>query len=155
MLTRRPAVDWFVAEQLSMALGAGGAVRYVLKVAWRVGVTGSISFSPKGMQWDGGGRQDALKLLPFYGWMFQLHGCVYVARDGPRADAGIPAALAALYTLDPAAWVAIFPEGTRFNIAGDAAAVERGRLFALERGLPDMTQVLMPRTKVSVGGDQS
>ena len=85
-----------------------------------------------------------------YGWAFQLHGCVFVAKDMQWDATHLPAALAGARAQgDDVTWVVIFPEGTRFD-ATDAAgqSVERSRLFALERHLPDMTAVLMPRTRV-------
>ncbi len=114
-------MDWFVAEKLAIAAGTPGVVRYVLK--------------------------DALVLLPNYGWSFALHGCIYIAKDLVRDQRAIPAALAALPALGDVHWIAIFPEGTRFD-ATTGTAAERSRLLALEHGLPDMTHVLLPRTRV-------
>lgn len=53
-------MDWFIVNVLANEVGAVGRIRYILK--------------------------DALKMLPFYGWYFSQHSCVYISKRGAWAD---------------------------------------------------------------------
>jgi 1-acyl-sn-glycerol-3-phosphate acyltransferase len=72
---------------------------------------------------------------------------MYVRRNWQADQGRVLQSLHGLRQVPVPTWVAIFPEGTRFDPAGKGALVDQSRLFALERQLPDMRMVLMPRTK--------
>lgn len=112
-------MDWFVVPLLASQVSFAGHVRYILK--------------------------NTLRLMPWYGWYFEEHGCIYVRKNFLRDQTIIANAMRRLAARPTPFWMAIFPEGTRFS--GTAACVAGNQEFAKSRGLPLLSEVLLPRTK--------
>eukprot|EP00047_Mylnosiga_fluctuans_P019031 m.77888 g.77888 ORF g.77888 m.77888 type:complete len:345 (-) comp7933_c0_seq3:210-1244(-) len=112
------AVDWFIVPLLAAQVGMAGCVQYVLK--------------------------NTLRLLPWYGWYFEQHGCVYVRKDSGWDQAAMQRAMWRLRSQP--FWLVIFPEGTRFD-PRKTAAISASQQFARANGYPGMHQVLFPRVR--------
>eukprot|EP00048_Salpingoeca_helianthica_P018070 m.240550 g.240550 ORF g.240550 m.240550 type:complete len:388 (+) comp23471_c0_seq1:140-1303(+) len=120
MSNHQCTIDWLIVPLLASQAGLTGSVRYVLK--------------------------NTLRLMPCYGWYFEQHGCVYVRKNFVRDEPSIRRALRLLDRWTTPVWLAIFPEGTRFN-PDNASALAASRAFAQLQGLPPLAHVLVPRTK--------
>ncbi len=92
---------------------------------------------------DTPGQQDALKLMPLYGWYFAAHGCVYVRTNWQKDESRIRSSLAYLRQSDFPFWIVIFPEGHRYT----TKHLEASQAFSKSRGLAELTHVLTPRSK--------
>lgn len=89
--------------------------------------------------------KDSLKWLPTIGWTNWLQGSLYLKRDWAR-DRGV--ILQKLKDMETGAFprpffVGVYPEGTRITPKKHEASIK----FARERGLPELQNVLLPRTK--------
>lgn len=79
-------MDWFLPVILGTDLSASGRIRYILK--------------------------DTLRLLPFYGWYFELHGCVYVSKGmRQNLDETMCKHLFDVTRRVNSLWMVLFPEG--------------------------------------------
>ncbi|CAF1007607.1 unnamed protein product [Adineta ricciae] len=118
------SVDWIIANMLAIHQGSLGHIRYVLK--------------------------NELKYIPFYGFYFQQHECIYVHRndrgDLNRVENGMRRVIKNGLPI----WLVIFPEGTRFNPISNQNAIQRSSLFAKEKGFSPFEYVLYPRSGATV-----
>ena len=113
-------LDWFVCNVLANEVNCVGRIRYILK--------------------------DGLRMLPFYGWYFKRHGCVYISKAWREDQERLKQGLKKFARRERPYWLVIFPEGTRFDV-GNAQVITRSQAFARSRGLPVFSQVLSPRTR--------
>uniref|UniRef100_A0A1I8J2P9 PlsC domain-containing protein n=1 Tax=Macrostomum lignano TaxID=282301 RepID=A0A1I8J2P9_9PLAT len=82
------SVDWIITDMLIARQGGIGRSRYLLK--------------------------NELKYIPYYGYYFYQHGCIFVNRSEFKADQAVRS-LISLEANNTNSWVIIFPEGTRIN----------------------------------------
>lgn len=114
------SVDWVVTEVLCVKQGGhGGRARYILK--------------------------DALKYVPIYGWLLGDHGGIYIKRQKSKDQEKLIRWMKMLAENDYSVWLVVFPEGTRFN-PSKPKMLERSHAFARNLGLPELNQVLTPKT---------
>ncbi|CAF5029033.1 unnamed protein product, partial [Rotaria sp. Silwood1] len=118
------SVDWIITNMLAVHQGSLGHIRYVLK--------------------------SDLKWIPFYGFYFQQHGCIYVRRNDKGDIDRVEKGMRQIEYNGLPVWLVIFPEGTRFNPINNQDAIQRSRLFAQEKGLVPFDYVLYPRTGATV-----
>nr|XP_054772837.1 1-acyl-sn-glycerol-3-phosphate acyltransferase epsilon-like [Lytechinus pictus] len=120
-------LDWVVTDIVASRAGCLGRVRYVLK--------------------------DGLKYLPLYGYVFGLHGCIFVSRAKSRIAAP-PSFTKVVKKLKHhrdnkiPSWLVVFPEGTRFRPEKDEA-IKTSQAFAFKQGLPVLHHVLSPRIRAT------
>lgn len=113
-------VDWFVVNMLAAPLSAIGRVKYILK--------------------------DTLRFLPWYGWYFEQHGCIYVSKNWSVDQRCLAQAFNSIVRRKEKLWLVLFPEGTRFD-ATNQAAIQLNHSISTEKGLPLYHHHLIPRTK--------
>ncbi|KAJ9567421.1 hypothetical protein OSB04_003387 [Centaurea solstitialis] len=113
----RTEVDWMYLWDLALRKGCLGCIRYVLK--------------------------SSLMKLPVFGWGFHVFEFISVERKW-EVDETVMRKMLSTFTnpLDPL-WLAVFPEGTDFT----EQKCIKSRLFAAENGLPELKNVLLPRTR--------
>eukprot|EP00039_Didymoeca_costata_P029120 m.23352 g.23352 ORF g.23352 m.23352 type:complete len:344 (+) comp7492_c0_seq2:156-1187(+) len=87
IMNHQCTTDWFVFDILGSAANAVGRVRFVLK--------------------------SKLRMLPFYGWYFEQHGCVYVTKSFKKDERLLENAFQKFYRENIPVWLVIYPEGTR------------------------------------------
>ena len=131
IMNHQCTTDWFLMDILGDMVGAIGRVQYLLK--------------------------SALRLLPFYGWYFEQHGCIYVNRDWQQDRVTLQNSLQHICDTKRPAWITIFPEGTRFQPGRGAQAGLRGGGSgggggapppgALAAAAPPLQHVLLPKKK--------
>ncbi|UJR34931.1 hypothetical protein I4U23_027707 [Adineta vaga] len=118
------SVDWIVTNMLAIHQGSLGHIRYVLK--------------------------NDLKYIPFYGFYFQQHGCIYVHRndkgDLNRLEKGMKQVIHNGLPI----WLVIFPEGTRYNPINNQNAIQKSKIFAEEKGNSPLEYVLYPRSGATI-----
>ncbi|MBI2895884.1 MAG: acyltransferase [Deltaproteobacteria bacterium] len=108
-------------------------VMALLCLAWRCGRLGDLKFFVK----------DVVKWFPGFGWGMWLLDCIFVKRDWDRDRAGVRRLFDRYKRQNIPVFLVTFLEGTRRT----PAKQERARVFARERGLPEPTSTLVPRTK--------
>ncbi|CAK9859787.1 unnamed protein product [Sphagnum tenellum] len=113
----RTEVDWMYIWDLAIRKGKIGFCKYAVK--------------------------SSVRNVPIFGWAFWVFEFLMLER---KWDVDKPVIESYLKTfMDPAdpLWLVIFPEGTDFT----EKKRDRGNLFAKENGLPELTNVLQPRTR--------
>ncbi|KVI06582.1 probable 1-acyl-sn-glycerol-3-phosphate acyltransferase 4 [Cynara cardunculus var. scolymus] len=113
----RTEVDWMYLWDLALRKGCLGCIKYVLK--------------------------SSLMKLPVFGWGFHVFEFISVERRW-EVDETIMRKMLSTFTnpLDPL-WLAVFPEGTDFT----EQKCIKSQLFAAENGLPELNNVLLPKTR--------
>lgn len=120
-------LDWVATDMLASRAGCLGRVRYVVK--------------------------DGLKYLPLYGYVFYLHGCIFVNRAKSK-QAAPPSFTKVIKQLkhhrdyDIPSWMVVFPEGTRFR-PEKKEVIKTSQGFAYQQGLPVLHHVLSPRVRAT------
>ncbi|MCC7441689.1 MAG: acyltransferase [Bdellovibrionales bacterium] len=84
-----------------------------------------------------------LKYVPLIGWGMQMLGCLFVKRAWTEDRETVRATFAAFRDEKLPLWLMTFPEGTRIT----ESKRERSRRFGRRAGLPDLQEVLLPRTR--------
>ncbi|RDD46210.1 1-acyl-sn-glycerol-3-phosphate acyltransferase epsilon [Trichoplax sp. H2] len=115
-------MDWVIVDMVAARFGCIGRVRYILK--------------------------DELKFIPLYGLYFRQHGCLYLKRQKQWNREKFIRQLDSYKETKIPLWLVVFPEGTRFNITRKDV-LEKSQNYALDLGLPVLSQVLTPRTKAT------
>lgn len=118
-------LDWVVTDMVAVRAGCLGRVRYVLK--------------------------DGLKYLPLYGYVFNLHGCIYVSRGkkgNPPSFTKVSKRLEHHKDHQTPVWMVVFPEGTRYRPEKEEA-IKTSQAFAYQKGLPVLHHVLSPRVRAT------
>ncbi|KAG0262981.1 hypothetical protein BG011_009479 [Mortierella polycephala] len=87
--------------------------------------------------------KDSLKYIPFYGWGMWIMGILFISRNWQQDQLKINKLFAQILDLQAPVWIASFLEGSRLTPSKLAASQK----FMLGRGLPLLSNVLMPRTK--------
>uniref|UniRef100_A0A1I8H3V8 PlsC domain-containing protein n=1 Tax=Macrostomum lignano TaxID=282301 RepID=A0A1I8H3V8_9PLAT len=113
------SVDWIITDMLIARQGGIGRSRYLLK--------------------------NELKYIPYYGYYFYQHGCIFVNRSEFKADQAVRS-LISLEANNTNSWVIIFPEGTRINY-DKPAVIKKSQEFATSHGLQPLRYHLTPRVK--------
>ncbi|XAR61803.1 1-acylglycerol-3-phosphate O-acyltransferase [Bertholletia excelsa] len=113
----RTEVDWMYLWDLAFRKGCLGYIKYVLK--------------------------SSLMKLPIFGWGFHILEFIPVERKW-ETDELIMQQMLSSFTnpLDPL-WLAVFPEGTDYT----ELKCKRSREFAASNGLPELKNVLLPKTR--------
>ncbi|XP_043242476.1 1-acyl-sn-glycerol-3-phosphate acyltransferase epsilon-like isoform X1 [Amphibalanus amphitrite] len=114
-------VDWVACNMVAVRQGSLGHLRFVMK---------------DGLQW-----------LPLYGHYFYQHGCIYVRRGQFRQDK-MMRGLEYLQQERVQSWVAVFPEGTRYD-PSKPEVIRRSEQTALSSGFQPLKHHLTPKTKGS------
>ncbi|XP_033645034.1 1-acyl-sn-glycerol-3-phosphate acyltransferase epsilon-like [Asterias rubens] len=116
-------MDWVIADMMAIRGGRLGNLRFILK--------------------------DGLKYLPLFGYVLGTHGGVYVKRAKKFDDNNekyFKRKLEYLRKNQIPTWMAIFPEGTRYD-PSNVELIKASRSFALKNGLAVTNHVLSPRIK--------
>nr|XP_002120484.1 1-acyl-sn-glycerol-3-phosphate acyltransferase epsilon-like [Ciona intestinalis] len=113
-------MDWIVADMLAARQNMVGNMRYVFK--------------------------NAIKYMPLYGYVFGVHGGVFVKRDGSYNEKNMKKVLCYLMKQKVDMNLVIFPEGTRYSTKRKEL-LSKSQAYAIENDLPPLTQVLTPRVK--------
>ncbi|CAO3566497.1 hypothetical protein BGZ70_000960 [Mortierella alpina] len=87
--------------------------------------------------------KDSLKYIPFYGWGMWIMGMLFINRNWQQDQLKINKMFARILDIQAPVWVASFLEGSRLTPSKLAASQK----FMLGRGLPLLSNVMMPRTK--------
>ncbi|KAF9210349.1 hypothetical protein BGZ59_009543 [Podila verticillata] len=87
--------------------------------------------------------KDSLKYIPFYGWGMWIMGMLFINRNWQQDQIKINKMFARILDIQAPVWVASFLEGSRLTPSKLAASQK----FMQSRGLPLLTNVMMPRTK--------
>uniref|UniRef100_A0A2K6GXD6 Phospholipid/glycerol acyltransferase domain-containing protein n=1 Tax=Propithecus coquereli TaxID=379532 RepID=A0A2K6GXD6_PROCO len=122
LANHQSTVDWIVADVLAIRQNALGHVRYVLK--------------------------DRLKWLPLYGCYFPQHGGIYVKRSAKFNEKEMRNKLQSYVNTGTPMYLAIFPEGTRYN-PRQTKLLSAGQAFAAQKGFAVLKHVLTPRIKAT------
>ncbi|UJR10845.1 hypothetical protein I4U23_015033 [Adineta vaga] len=118
------SVDWIIANMLAVRQGSLGHIRYVLK--------------------------SDLKWIPFYGFYFEQHGCIYVHRNDKKDLDRIEKGICQIKSNGLPVWLVIFPEGTRYNPEKNSDVIERSRQFAEKKGVVPLDNLLYPRMGATI-----
>ncbi|CAF0980026.1 unnamed protein product [Adineta ricciae] len=102
------SVDWIIVNMLAVRQGSLGHIRYVLK--------------------------SDLKRIPFYGFYFEQHGCIYVHRTDKKDLDRVEKGMRQIERNGLPVWLVVFPEGTRYNPEKNPDIIERSRQFAEKKG---------------------
>ncbi|XP_076815092.1 1-acyl-sn-glycerol-3-phosphate acyltransferase epsilon-like [Clavelina lepadiformis] len=113
-------MDWIVTDVLSIRQNMVGNLRYVFK--------------------------DSIKYMPLYGYVFGVHGGVFVRRDGLYNERNMKKVLNGLIQSEVDMYFVIFPEGTRFSEKREKL-LQKSQAYAIENDLRPLNQVLTPRIK--------
>ncbi|KAG9062396.1 hypothetical protein KI688_005311 [Linnemannia hyalina] len=81
--------------------------------------------------------------IPFYGWGMWIMGMLFINRNWAQDQIKINKMFARILDIEAPVWVASFLEGSRLTPSKLAASQK----FMAGRGLPLLSNVLMPRTK--------
>ncbi|KAF9168682.1 hypothetical protein DFQ26_002582 [Actinomortierella ambigua] len=81
--------------------------------------------------------------IPFYGWGMWIMGMLFINRNWQRDQIKINKMFGRILDIEAPVWVASFLEGSRLTATKLAASQQ----FMQSRGLPLLSNVLMPRTK--------
>eukprot|EP00040_Diaphanoeca_grandis_P028446 m.164839 g.164839 ORF g.164839 m.164839 type:complete len:358 (-) comp31357_c0_seq1:462-1535(-) len=123
MSNHQSNMDWFIPVLLGSDLGVAGQIRYILK--------------------------DTLRLLPFFGWYFEQHGCIYISKGGGFSEQRLVQSLQWLANQKNIPyWMVIYPEGTRYDPVEDTLKQkERKNELAIASGVDvnDLSMVAFPR----------
>jgi len=88
--------------------------------------------------------KQSLLYVPAIGWTHYLQGSLFLNRNWEKDQKAIIQKLSEVSTVYPRPWwVGIYPEGTRITPKKKAESLQ----FAAERGLPQLHNILLPRTK--------
>ncbi|KAF8937697.1 hypothetical protein EDD21DRAFT_367480 [Dissophora ornata] len=87
--------------------------------------------------------KDSLKYIPFYGWGMWIMGMLFISRNWQQDQIKIDKMFARILDIQAPVWVTSFLEGSRLTPSKLAASQK----FMLGRGLPLLSNVMMPRTK--------
>ncbi|KAF9437910.1 hypothetical protein BGZ76_010621 [Entomortierella beljakovae] len=87
--------------------------------------------------------KDSLKYIPFYGWGMWIMGMLFISRNWQQDQVKINQMFGRILDIQAPVWVASFLEGSRLNPSKLAASQK----FMAGRGLPVLSNVMMPRTK--------
>ncbi|KAF9178338.1 hypothetical protein BGZ50_007817 [Haplosporangium sp. Z 11] len=87
--------------------------------------------------------KDSLKYIPFYGWGMWIMGILFISRNWQQDQLKINKLFGRILDLQAPVWIASFLEGSRLTPSKLAASQK----FMLGRGLPLLSNVMMPRTK--------
>ncbi|XP_072181465.1 1-acyl-sn-glycerol-3-phosphate acyltransferase epsilon-like [Diadema setosum] len=118
-------LDWVVTDMLAARAGCLGRIRYILK--------------------------SGLKFLPLYGYVFGLHGSIFVNRGKkgtPPSFTKVSKQLKSLRDHKIPVWMVVFPEGTRFR-PDKAEVIKASQGFAYGQDLPVLHHVLSPRVRAT------
>ncbi|HIA02529.1 MAG TPA: acyltransferase [Myxococcales bacterium] len=94
--------------------------------------------------------KDALKYIPGIGWGMVFLDCVFLKRNWTRDRDSLERTFGKFKREQIPMWTITFAEGTRLL----PHKLERSRAFAVERGLPQLNHLLLPRTKGFVAAVQ-
>nr|XP_039265160.1 1-acyl-sn-glycerol-3-phosphate acyltransferase epsilon-like [Styela clava] len=114
------AMDWIVADFIALRQGMIGHMRFVFK--------------------------NILKYFPLYGYVWGVHGGIFVRRDGTYNAMKMKKTLKMLMDRKVPLYLVIYPEGTRF-CPGKTSLLEKSRAYASENRLEPLNNVLTPRIK--------
>nr|CAB3220648.1 1-acyl-sn-glycerol-3-phosphate acyltransferase epsilon-like [Phallusia mammillata] len=114
------SMDWIVTDFLAARQGMIGNMRYVFK--------------------------NSIKYWPLYGYVFGVHGGVFVKRDGSYNERNMTRVLTYLMKHRVEMYFVIFPEGTRFSVKRKEL-LAKSQQYAIENDLKPLNQVLTPRIK--------
>ncbi|KAF9975099.1 hypothetical protein BGZ73_001360 [Actinomortierella ambigua] len=81
--------------------------------------------------------------IPFYGWGMWIMGMLFINRNWQQDQVKINRMFGRILDIQAPVWIASFLEGSRLTPAKLAASQK----FMQSRGLPVLSNVLMPRTK--------
>ncbi|KAG0352514.1 hypothetical protein BGZ54_002718 [Gamsiella multidivaricata] len=87
--------------------------------------------------------KDSLKYIPFYGWGMWIMGMLFINRNWQQDQIKINKMFAQILDIQAPVWIASFLEGSRLTPSKLAASQK----FMMGRGLPLLSNVMMPRTK--------
>ncbi|KAG0302939.1 hypothetical protein BGZ98_007114 [Dissophora globulifera] len=87
--------------------------------------------------------KDSLKYIPFYGWGMWIMGMLFINRNWQQDQIKINKMFSRILDIQAPVWVASFLEGSRLTPSKLAASQK----FMMGRGLPLLSNVMMPRTK--------
>ncbi|XP_037080534.1 1-acyl-sn-glycerol-3-phosphate acyltransferase gamma-like isoform X2 [Pollicipes pollicipes] len=87
--------------------------------------------------------KDMLRYVPIIGWSWVFSSIIFLRRKWDDDKEHIDRQLAVLADYPDPVWLLIFCEGTRFTRAKHEASMEVAR----KKGLPELRNLLLPRTK--------
>lgn len=87
--------------------------------------------------------KDMLRYVPVIGWSWVFSSIIFLRRKWDEDKEHIDKQLAVLAEYPDPVWLLIFCEGTRFTAAKHEASMEVAR----QKGLPELRNLLLPRTK--------
>uniref|UniRef100_H2YXC2 Phospholipid/glycerol acyltransferase domain-containing protein n=1 Tax=Ciona savignyi TaxID=51511 RepID=H2YXC2_CIOSA len=113
-------MDWISTDFLAIRQNMVGNMRYVFK--------------------------DAIKYIPLYGYVFGMHGGVFVKRDGTYNQTNMQRVLRSLMKHKVDMYFIVFPEGTRYS-SKRKQLLAKSQAYAIENDLAPLNEVLTPRVK--------
>ncbi|KNC80703.1 hypothetical protein SARC_06952 [Sphaeroforma arctica JP610] len=112
-------MDWVLVSSLAIrqSQSALGSLRYVMKAGCRY--------------------------IPLYGLYLYMHGCPFVWRDWRVDEKCLQQSAEWLCAVNRPLWLALFPEGTRYNASRHKQSVD----YCEDHSLPPLRHVLAPRVR--------
>lgn len=120
LCNHQSSMDWIVADSVAIRQNMVGHMRFVFK--------------------------DILKYFPLFGYIWGVHGGVFVKRDGTYNMQHMKEKLKQLIGRKVPICLVIFPEGTRYDKTMQKS-LKRSQAFAEKKNMKPLSHVLTPRVK--------